>query len=867
MAYGDYKNVATLQGTIVPDMTPPPGEAANVAWIKNGENAEQTKTNRPHQALAVNMDNLKIPLDAAIAVTQTAALAAFSGNSITIDPTGGAAGDINFTGTLFLGTGYANTQENRDTLFQLLDENYNEVMVEGSEVKISSVGGGAVGGGFYSAGVVTLGLNETLVSANYRLRYAIGATLASLPDDALITADIRGIHEGAGESAKPTDIVCAPAGGYGNYVGSSALEDALTDIGVGGNASIYLKDGTYALPAGATSIPIGVSIIGESANAPGSGGVIIQMVATSTIDCKNYSHIERVRIEVSGPTGAEYVGCTGNHVTIENVLFTNTSLLVSGDWFKCDNILINPHQNSLLVQGANYSEFKNIEITPATTPPTAIIAISTATLSGTTFDNIQISDSGTTAKGILLSIAIYSCEFRNIEMTLGTGIAIDLGAVTINECRFLRGYISADQTAITTDATARARGIEFKDCFFDNTNSAWYKTPFVRLKSLRGDSGTAAFYNGISLDHCYFSDRYCMGDTDTGTPAAPNLDGSPFPVMELEGVMGRSVSFLRSNMLYNIESSQWVKMTDCSIDSFALVSGPVGNMTPLSSLAASTSGLVEVLGQSKISELKVLTDYEEEVSRAIVYVQNSNDHLAAGAEDKCLPAEIDGLQISMSSSTAWIDIAAPSSLGLHMGGNSIVRNFVWNSGNSFRVRDDVGLGGIEASGQIVYINGDYNVLDNPMIELDGANGSVWHAISVGTAADYSNTIRGGAVKLIYAACTDPAAVYYPYSAVLVAGTSTVIDGLNVFTNAPQTIVAQPINVAGYHTRVVNCHIDVDGDPVIQPNLILFNGIVDQDCICMGNVLRSRLNTPPTISGAAVGVASNVTVLNANPVVP
>ena len=61
-------------------MGAPPGEAAGTAWIKNGESAEQTKTNRPHQALALNCDLMRDALgdstDTATfkAITQVATL-------------------------------------------------------------------------------------------------------------------------------------------------------------------------------------------------------------------------------------------------------------------------------------------------------------------------------------------------------------------------------------------------------------------------------------------------------------------------------------------------------------------------------------------------------------------------------------------------------------------------------------------------------------------------------------------------------------------------------------------------------------------------------------------------------------------------
>lgn len=205
MAYVDYKTATQLAGTVT-SITNRPDHPAS--WITNGENAEQTITNRPHQHLAENADILKDRLDEQKALVQIADITSFTGPSLTIDPDAGTGSDIDFAtaGYLYVGNSdYSGaTQDDFDSLFHFMDEYDNDVVFGGEQVKITAIapGGAALGNGFFNGAIVTLTVGTdstpagvTLPSGNYRLRYARDTTLATMPNDALIKSEIRSAHD------------------------------------------------------------------------------------------------------------------------------------------------------------------------------------------------------------------------------------------------------------------------------------------------------------------------------------------------------------------------------------------------------------------------------------------------------------------------------------------------------------------------------------------------------------------------------------------------------------------------------------------------------------------------------------------------
>jgi hypothetical protein len=196
-----------------------PTYPAGTRFIDNGEDAEGEVLNRSFAALAENTDDLDTRMTRDIASPEVGVLTGHSGTTIVIDPSGGAAGDVNYTGTLYCGeTGWTG-QERLDQLFQLLDEDYNEVRVNGNEVKVTSLSDNSLGDEFVAT-ATTLNLNETLPSANYRIGYYIGTTIGELPVYALTHAGLRGLEEVPGEDIPAANIA---------YSGGGAWHDGTTN--------------------------------------------------------------------------------------------------------------------------------------------------------------------------------------------------------------------------------------------------------------------------------------------------------------------------------------------------------------------------------------------------------------------------------------------------------------------------------------------------------------------------------------------------------------------------------------------------------------------------------------------------------------
>jgi hypothetical protein len=196
-----FRSRATLLGTgptLPAETTDTPGYPTGTRFVANGEDAEAEHFNRAYAALAENTDDLNTRVTRDIGVPEVGALTAFSGNSIDIDPSGGAAGDVNYTGTLYLGESGWTGQERLDQLFQLLDENYEEVSVGGVEAKITGLTGNSLGDGFVAT-ATTLNLNVSIPSGNYRIGYYAGSTVAELPPYAFTHAGLRGLEEVSGE--------------------------------------------------------------------------------------------------------------------------------------------------------------------------------------------------------------------------------------------------------------------------------------------------------------------------------------------------------------------------------------------------------------------------------------------------------------------------------------------------------------------------------------------------------------------------------------------------------------------------------------------------------------------------------------------
>ncbi len=629
MAYGDYLDAATLLDTCDAYTGDTPGKNVGCRFVGQTEGASSATANRPHLALAENMDNLKLPLDSQLAVTQVGQLLSFSKTTIDIDMINGAGSDINFSpsGYLYVGNGTYSAlplQEALDTLFQFVDEDYNEVMVDGEEVKVTAISvGPAVGSGFYNTAVVTLQLGTdsgpltALPSGNYRLSYAREATLATLPDDALIRADIRGIHEGAGESAKPSWVVCAVSG-IADYVGASALEDAISD----GHERIYLKQGTYG-PYNSLSLNA-QHIIGEDknttvveVNADAANGLISTSNGCSiedlTITAPGAITSTSARIQLSQRSYLRNVSAIGWRLELD----TRTSVenVECGGPSGC--ILVGQNENTVHVRNVKY------DAQHMTTGDVMFIGSGCADM---VFENIRPFTPGS---GISVGVGIDFAGVTASQRLRFTNCYIEVGDVTcllINQplqgVKFENCEFRGNRRVADTDFPVEQHGLIFENCRFINTASAWYGLFFVELQAMHEPEGVSVTERGIILNNCYFYDKWSKGTDDASDPGAtPTGGGTLFPVMKLDGVAGRNVVFDRGDCSHIVMDESWVYMSTCNIDGFAVHHQDSPDGAQPFSYGALAGGLVEVDFQSKITELSVQLDTHYDLSGTPVALQ------------------------------------------------------------------------------------------------------------------------------------------------------------------------------------------------------------------------------------------------------
>jgi len=361
-----------------------PGYPANTRFPDNGEPAEVEVINRGMAALAENTDdiNTRITRDIAVPVVGAFAFGA-PDDEIVIDMTGGAAGDINYTnaGSLFMGSaGWPDNKVNRDNLFQFLDDEYNEVLVGGEEVycggTIDNGVGAAIGDGFHTAPAVTIELRTasqnpvTVPAGNYRLGYFEGSDIGSIDEATFTSVSVRGLQESPAESNRKAVYVIAidQTRGAADYVGATAIQEAIADLGSG--VTLFVRHGSYTLgdvtiPANPLNVAAaGIRIIGETKDGEMTG-VILNLQAGHDLTVSG-DGIELDGVRVNAPGAGQKTTWTGDRGKLTNFHLDDVELVVKGGGgavpikrFQCESGMLGGSGKALTVGDAadGYAEF------------------------------------------------------------------------------------------------------------------------------------------------------------------------------------------------------------------------------------------------------------------------------------------------------------------------------------------------------------------------------------------------------------------------------------------------------------------------------------------------------------------------------
>lgn len=180
-----YISKTDMKGNCNADTADAPGQPADTKFIAPGEDISTEIANRPHLQLAENCDILKVETDKlsndkGVFVNEKFTLSSPS-NTIDVDPTGGAGGDINFTGQILIGDTTDSSMSGAvyEMLWRVVDESLDEIILNNNIVRVIAASPGPTIG-WYNSGIVTFTLNETLPAGTYRFVFVRDRALGSV---------------------------------------------------------------------------------------------------------------------------------------------------------------------------------------------------------------------------------------------------------------------------------------------------------------------------------------------------------------------------------------------------------------------------------------------------------------------------------------------------------------------------------------------------------------------------------------------------------------------------------------------------------------------------------------------------------------
>ncbi len=858
-----FRDRATLLDALPIAAGDTPGAPAGARFLALGEPAKAERFNRALGALAENDDFLyDITSTKELASTEVGAFnLVIPTSTLVIDPTG-VGGVVSYVGTLYMGeAGWADNQENRDTLFQLLDSNYNEVIVDGVEVKVSAVAGSAIGDGFVAV-ATTLTLNKTIPVGGYRLAYGRGRTYETLPAYAFIRGDIRGLHEAPGEVARRSFVVVDSSSSPSepaDYKGATSISDAIAD----GFKNIFVRAGVYG-PY--TSLTLnGVTLVGA-----GIDTTTIQMSDTNgRVELTNYSSVSDLSFVVDvAPVSTSIIqlqtGSVLRRVDAEGfeIQFTGNTITVE-DIRKCGGV------TGILALGSAYNvRIRNLLYDPQyITGVNALFTISSG--SNMLVENVRPATPGTVVAQSCLQFTSGAqpnrISFRNCYFETGDGIALyilnDLQRVTFDACEFY-----SEQTLIyTPTGPIIATGCYFRACSFKNTATAWYRTEFVRLSCFREPATTGHPEGGFVVDDCYFYDKWCVGDTDATDPGGvPAGGGTPFSVMKLEGVVGRGVRFDRYDLDYIVTDAEWLYLGHCNIDGLHVSHQHAPDGAIPFTYGTSGTGLIRIESQSYVKDLTLALwvdsdtgTYVLDYTRGIIAV-TGGDYVGSTWNSAFGRTIVEGVYVALLGDAK---VTVGGVLG--QGSGSTVRGFVWPRASTLAPAGQPTTNMILLDGERIVFE-DYDVYIDTVTD----NYDLYSLIKMGTAQSQSS-IRVGRGKVYTKQNGATNRLTYLVTAICSNG---VLDGMEAVVDSSVIIDLPLLDFTGaILSKVVNSHVRVTGSAPNSGgalyNLLKFSaGTFD---IALGNMLHVNGggNTPEISPNTVTGYANNNLLLNAAPAQP
>ena len=662
-----YVDETTMAGSVpVPlGSVDTPGQSAGTKMFNDGENIHALVLNRPVRQLAENCDIIKASGDRPLAQPEVIVVAGADSATVTFTVGGGAG---NPSAGVYVGDSLYSAPDSCRLIVSVLDEDYNEVQdpsgdeivciaMQRADTHVDLVGQGT---DFWDSTDIELIFSSPLVSgADYRITLGVESTWFAARADVLLHSKVRANQEVDADTQKQMDqnasdigtnasdigtnvtsigtnatniskrvgfVTCAESG-VADYVGASAITDALAALG--DDTCLFVRSGAYTL--GNTAVN-DVTIEGESADA-----VIITgnpAFSGNRVTVKNLTFTYATQ---------HYLTFSGDRALVENLVLNKLALALSGDHSIARGIYYNtmvysagiPH---LYLQGLshNVSQLSSSGafdvaglIIYGSNHSIENVVLGTLTRSGVTFQtncrdarlsNVEISNDSDSTPTVTCqnssTAVLYNCSFENADdggVLLGSGTCKPV----FHDCYFE----STPTTALNTKMIEIVgEGYAFYDCTFKSYSpgngsvtgiismegSSHLENCVIEYSHTGDPGGRFLYMTGAStLINCKVESKsttgaangfvYIQGATNKcatiiGCEFINHVDtgaAGSIRVIEFDRVSGKGITLDRSSLSASVRDYGWLKINDSDINGIRVIS-PTSAIT-YTSVAASGS--------------------------------------------------------------------------------------------------------------------------------------------------------------------------------------------------------------------------------------------------------------------------------------
>lgn len=224
----DYINNAVV-GTPAPaDSAKAGGPNSGTYFLGFADDATAVNTNRGYKALAENTDFLDNLLRRDVASPMMASGTAGGGNG----------GSFTLTGPgVWIGIGGTpNTPDGINTFVEITDALDDEIIVGGTQCRVTAIAGGVPGGLFSGGNIVCTIVPAIPDGQQFRIWYALRSNLASLPVDAFVNSKVRG----ASNLSEPAEDLFLSLHG-GGLAWNDLWTSTIYDLSLGGLNERYRR--------------------------------------------------------------------------------------------------------------------------------------------------------------------------------------------------------------------------------------------------------------------------------------------------------------------------------------------------------------------------------------------------------------------------------------------------------------------------------------------------------------------------------------------------------------------------------------------------------------------------------------------------